>query len=95
MATIPDVNIGGSLLAVEWSLAGIVGIVLGLRLFTVICILKRVQAADYLMLLAFVRLAIPCFQSVTIITLIDLCCRSRDITHGILPLGVGSTLLLP
>jgi hypothetical protein len=64
MATTPmtneaDVNIGGSLLAVQWSLAGIAGIVLGMRLFTVTCILQRVRAADYLMVLAFVRPAIP------------------------------------
>lgn len=51
----PDTNIGGSLLAVEWTLASLAGLVLGLRLFTVTCILHRVRVADYLMLLAFVR----------------------------------------
>lgn len=51
----PDVDIGASLLAVEWTLAGLAGIVLGLRLFTVSWILRRVQVADYLMLAAFVR----------------------------------------
>lgn len=61
MPNAADVNIGGSLLAVEWSLAGVAGLVLGLRMFSVTCILHRVQAADYLMLLAFVSLAIPCF----------------------------------
>jgi hypothetical protein len=62
MATTPmtneaDANIGGSLLAVQWSLAGIAGLVLGMRLFTVTCILQRVRIADYV--LAFVRPAIP------------------------------------
>jgi hypothetical protein len=55
----PDVDIGGSLLAVEWTLAGIAGLVLGLRLFTVSYILHRVRVADYLMLLAFVRRVFP------------------------------------
>jgi hypothetical protein len=51
----PDVNIGASLMALEWALVGITAIVLGLRLFTVSVVLRRVQLADYLMILAFVR----------------------------------------
>jgi hypothetical protein len=50
----PDVNIGASLMALEWALVGITTIVLGLRLFTVSVVLHRVQMADYLMVLAFV-----------------------------------------
>jgi hypothetical protein len=55
----PDINIGASLVALEWALAGIAGIILGLRLFTVAIVLRRVQLADYLILLAFVCSSFP------------------------------------
>ena len=55
----PDINIGASLVTLEWALAGIAGIVLGLRLFTVAIVLRRVQLADYLMLVAFVCSIFP------------------------------------
>jgi hypothetical protein len=50
----PDVNIGPSLIGLEWGFAGLAAIVLGLRLFTAAAILRRVRIADYLMALAFV-----------------------------------------
>ena len=50
----PDVNIGGSLIEVEWSLAGVSFVVLGLRLVAGKCILRRIHFADYLMVMAFV-----------------------------------------
>ena len=50
----PDVNIGGSLINVQWSFAVVSFIVLGLRLVAGICILHRIHIADYLMVIAFV-----------------------------------------
>jgi len=50
----PDVNIGPSILAVEWALAGIAAVVLALRWISVVFFLRRVSLADYLMLLAFI-----------------------------------------
>jgi hypothetical protein len=50
-----DINIGGRLITLEWTLAALSAIVLGLRLTTASVILKRVRMADYMMILSFVR----------------------------------------
>ena len=50
----PDVNIGGSLIKIQWSLAGVSFVVLSLRLVAGSCILRRIHLADYLMVMAFV-----------------------------------------
>jgi hypothetical protein len=55
----PDVNIGASVIALEWALAGVAALVLGLRWVTVAVITRRIQRADYFMVLAFVRHYIP------------------------------------
>lgn len=51
----PDASIGGTLLTTEWTMAGIAGLILGLRIFAVAYILQHVRVADYLMLIAYVR----------------------------------------
>jgi hypothetical protein len=50
----PDVNIGGILIKVQWSFAGVSFIVLGLRLVAGICIIRHIHLAYYLMVTAFV-----------------------------------------
>jgi hypothetical protein len=50
----PDVNIGPSLLALEWALAGIAAVIITLRWISVVFFLRRVRLADHLMLLALV-----------------------------------------
>jgi hypothetical protein len=55
----PDVNIGGSLIKIQWSLAGVSFIVLGLRLVAGSYILRRIHLADYLMVMAFVSRFLP------------------------------------
>lgn len=52
-----DTDIGGSLLAVLWTLAGISACILGLRLYTGAFILQRIKLYDYLMIIAFVSVA--------------------------------------
>ena len=50
----PDVNIGGSLIKIQWGFAGVSFIVLGLRLVAGICIIRHIHLAYYLMVMAFV-----------------------------------------
>ena len=52
-----DSNIGGLLLALIWSLAGLSAGILGLRLYTGAFILHRIKLSDYLMIMAFVSVA--------------------------------------
>jgi hypothetical protein len=59
----PDVNIGTSLIIYNWTLAGVAAIVLGLRLFAVIQVLRRIRMADYAMVLAYVRLIYPTWDT--------------------------------
>lgn len=49
-----DSDIGGLLLALLWSLAGVSACILGLRLYTEAFILRRIKLPDYLMIMAFV-----------------------------------------
>jgi hypothetical protein len=53
----PDHDLGRGLIEFMWTLTGISAVVLGLRLFAVYHVLKRVRAADYLMVASFVRYA--------------------------------------
>ncbi|KAF8854037.1 hypothetical protein BDZ45DRAFT_628217 [Acephala macrosclerotiorum] len=48
-----DSNIGGLLLTLLWSLAGLSACILGLRLYTGALILHRLKLSDYLMIMAF------------------------------------------
>ena len=50
----PDINIGLSLVILEWTLAGVAAVIVGARWYTVTAIQRRVQLADYVMLVAFV-----------------------------------------
>jgi hypothetical protein len=54
---IVDSNISGLLLALLWSLAGVLACILGLRLYIGSFILCRVKLPDYLMIMAFVSVA--------------------------------------
>jgi hypothetical protein len=51
----PDIDLGPPLIILQWTLAGIAALVLGLRLFTSIFLLRAVRVADYFIILAFVR----------------------------------------
>ena len=50
----PDVNIGGSLIKIQWGFAGVSFIVVGLRLVAGRCVLRHIHLADYLMVTALV-----------------------------------------
>jgi hypothetical protein len=52
-----DNSIGGLLLGLLWTLAGISTCILGLRLYTGAFILHRLKVPDYLMIIAFVSAA--------------------------------------
>jgi hypothetical protein len=52
-----DSSVGGLLLGLLWTLAGISACILGLRLYTGAFILKRLKVPDYLMITAFVSVA--------------------------------------
>lgn len=52
-----DSNIGGLLLALIWSMAGLSACILGLRLYTGAFVLHRIKLSDYLMIMAFVSIA--------------------------------------
>jgi len=50
----PDVHTGERLLAIQWTLASITGIALGLRAYTVVAIQRKTRTSDIVMCLAFV-----------------------------------------
>jgi hypothetical protein len=52
-----DSSVGGLLLGLLWTLAGISTCILGLRLYTGAFILNRLTVSDYLMITAFVSIA--------------------------------------
>jgi len=54
----PDKSMSGSLIAFVWTLSGISGIIIALRLFAVYKVLNRVRAADYLMVAAYITILI-------------------------------------
>jgi hypothetical protein len=99
----PDVNIGTALIIFNWILAGVAAIFLGLRLFTVLHVLRRIRATDYIMVLAFVRLVYPALHTQqvfsrkwqSLIWYTDLHHNRWWANDRILLLGLRSAYLLP
>jgi hypothetical protein len=57
-AKAPDHNLAVAVVPFIWTLAAVAAAVLSVRLFAVYYVLRRVRAADYTMVAAFVRLLI-------------------------------------
>ena len=56
----PNVDLGKSLVIFIWTLTGVAGVFLALRLFAVYYVLNRVRLTDYVMTVAFVGPPLKC-----------------------------------
>jgi hypothetical protein len=87
-----DSNIGGLLLTLLWSLAGVSACILVLRLYIGAFILHRIKLPDYLMIIAFVSVtSILELRYAEAIFYIGLCYRANFIHHRFGSLGLGQT----